>query len=321
MSTRISALQEGKPDAEISPWKLGGLTVGQLGKRLWIGLNDDDIFGRAAQLAYSFFFSIFPLLLFLTSVVGVIARNNPSLRAGLVNALTSSMPGTASGLIQQVVHQTTTGTGAGKLSFGIVLALISASSGMSAIMDTLNAAYNVKEGRSFVRYRSLALGLTIAIGILIVAAAIVILYGNSIVDLVANSIGLGSLAAMAWKILQWPIAICFLVLSYALMYYYGPDVEQPKWHWITPGSVAGVFLSLVVSFAFRIYIHYFNSYNQTYGSLGAVMILLLWFYVMGLAILTGGEVNAEIENAAAKRGAPVKEKGQKTPKTPKESAA
>ncbi len=304
-----------------SPWKLGGLTVGQLGKRVWKGFNDDDILGRAAQLAYSFFFALFPLLIFLFSILGALVRNNPGIRSGLVNSLTSSMPGAASGLVKQVVQQTTSGSGAGLLSFGIVLALISASSGLTAIMDSLNAAYDVREGRSFVRYRASALGLTIAISILVVAAVLVVLYGNNIVNMVTGSIGLGAFGKWAWMILQWPIAVFFLLLSYSLVYYYAPDVEHPAWHWITPGSVVGVFLSLVISFAFRVYIQHFNSYNKTYGSLGTVMILLLWFYVMGLALLIGGEVNSEIERAAAEHGAPEGiERGEKRPVAPERAA-
>ena len=288
--------------AAASPWKWGGLRAGQLGRRVWAGFNRDNLLGRAAELAYSFFFALFPMLIFLVGILGAIARNNPSIRTGLIHALTSAMPGTASGLVTQVVQQTTSGSGKGLLSFGIVLALISASSGVTALMDTLNDAYDVKEGRSFLRYRGIATALTIGIGILIVASVVVILYGNGIVKLVAGNDDIGPVAKWAWMILQWPIAILFLLLAYSLVYYYAPDVDHPAWHWITPGSAVGVLLSLVISFAFRAYIHYFNTFNQTYGSLGAVMILLLWFYVMGLAILIGGEVNSVIEHAAAEHG-------------------
>ena len=187
---------------------------------------------------------------------------------------------------------------------------------MTNIMDTLNAAYNVREGRSFLRFRSVALGLTVAIGILILIAMTIVLYGNSIANSVGNLVSLGYVTTWIWKVAQWPVAAFFLLLAFALMYYFGPDVEFPVWHWISPGAVAGVFLWAVVSFGLRVYLHFFNSYSKTYGSLGAVMILLLWFYVTGVAILAGGEVNAEIENAAAKRGvAEAKEKGEKQPGT------
>jgi membrane protein len=116
---------------------------------------------------------------------------------------------------------------------------------------------------------------------------------------------------VAWKILQWPLALFFVVLSFALMYFWGPDAKQ-EWQWITPGSLVGVAIWIGVSVAFRVYLHFYNSYSKTYGSLGAVIILLLWLYISGLAILTGGEINSEIENAAAERGHPeAKEAGEK----------
>jgi membrane protein len=202
------------------------------------------------------------------------------------------------------------------------LTLIAATSAMTNVMDTLNAAYNVREGRSLVKFRGIAISLTVAIGILIVVALTIVLYGNGIANSVGNLVHLGYVTTWIWKIVQWPVAVFFLLLSFALIYYFGPDVEFPVWHWISPGSVAGVFLWAVVSFGLRVYLHFFNSYSKTYGSLGAVMILLLWFYVTGIAILIGGEVNAEIENAAAKRGIPeAKEKGEKKPGTKPEPRA
>jgi len=193
---------------------------------------------------------------------------------------------------------------------------------MTNVMDTMNSAYNVREARSFLRFRTIAVGLTVAIGILIIIALTIVLYGNGIANSVGSFVGLSGVATWTWKIVQWPVAVFFLLLSFALIYYFGPDVEFPVWHWISPGSVAGVFLWAVVSFGLRIYLHFFNSYSKTYGSLGAVMILLLWFYVTGVAILIGGEVNAEIENAAAKHGAPeAKEKGEKKPGTKPEPRA
>jgi membrane protein len=193
---------------------------------------------------------------------------------------------------------------------------------MTNVMDTLNAAYNVREGRSFLRFRAIAVGLTVAIGILMVIALTIVLYGNGIANKVGSFVGLSGVATWAWKITQWPVAVFFVLLSFALIYYFGPDVEFPVWHWISPGAVAGVFLWAVVSFGLRVYLHFFNTYAKTYGSLGAVMILLLWFYVTGVAILIGGEVNAEIENAAARRGVPdAKEKGEKKPGTKPEPRA
>jgi len=126
---------------------------------------------------------------------------------------------------------------------------------------------------------------------------------------------LGQAFVIVWKILEWPIVLLFMLLAFALIYYWAPDLRDQEWMWITPGSLIGVMLWLFVSFGFRLYLHFFNSYSATYGSLGAVIILMLWFYLTGLTILIGGEVNSDIEDVAAKSGAPEpKEKGEKKPR-------
>jgi membrane protein len=123
---------------------------------------------------------------------------------------------------------------------------------------------------------------------------------------------MAAISVWTWKALEWPIALMFVVLSFSLIYYFGPDLKEQHWYWITPGSLFGVLVWLIASFGFRGYLHFFNTYSRTYGSLGAVMILLVWFYVTGLAFLIGGEINAQIEHAAAERGHPeAKAEGQK----------
>lgn len=317
-----AAEQPKTPPERPSPWNLGGLTVRQLALRVWHGTNEDDAFGRAGQIAYGFLFAVFPLFMFLLAILGIVLGPHSALQQHLVLALTDAMPPAAAQVVQHVVAETTKASGSAKISFGLVLTLIAATSAMTNIMDTLNGAYNVREGRSFLRFRAIAVGVTVAIGILMVMALTIVLYGNGIANWVGGLVGLGDVTTWIWKIAQWPVAVLFLLLSFALVYYFGPDVEFPVWHWISPGSAAGVFLWAVVSFALRVYLHFFNSYSKTYGSLGAVMILLLWFYVTGVAILIGGEVNAEIENAAAKRGVPeAKEKGEKKPGKPQPRAA
>ena len=309
------AVEQAKGSTERpSPWNLGGLTLRQLSLRVWHGINDDDVFGRAGQIAYGFLFAVFPLFIFLLAVLSIVAGPHSAIQQHMVTKLTDAMPPSAAQMVQRVIAETTRASGSGKLSFGLILTLIAATAAMTNVMDTLNSAYNVREGRSFLRFRAIAVWLTVAIGILMVIALTIVLYGNTIANSVGNLVNLGYATTWIWKIAQWPVAVFFLLLAFALIYYYGPDVEFPVWHWISPGSVAGVFLWAVVSFGLRVYLHFFNSYSKTYGSLGAVMILLLWFYVTGVAILIGGEVNAEIENAAAKRGVPeAKEKGEKKP--------
>jgi membrane protein len=202
----------------------------------------------------------------------------------------------------------------GKVSFGILAALWAASNGMSAITESLNVAYDITESRPWWKKRLVAVGLTIALSTLIIAALVLVLGGGHIADSLANSYGFGFVFSVLWKIVQWPLIIAAMLFAFALIYYFAPDFHKQSWVWITPGAVVGVALWLGISLAFRLYLHFFNSYSKTYGSLGAVIILMLWFYFTGLAILVGSEMNSEIENAAAEHGAvDAKDKGEKSP--------
>lgn len=281
---------------------------------MWDSINDDDVFGRAAQLAYYFFLSIFPGLILLMSIFGILASAGSQMRTSMLQYMQTAMPPMAFHLVNRVITETTQASGTGKLTFGLVFALWSAAYAMSAPQDTLNAVYNVKEGRPFWKRNGIALALTIVCSLLLVVALAIILYGGNVVNLVARHAGLGPVITIAWKCVQWAIASFFLVLVFALIYYWAPDVEQKRWEWLTPGSVIGIATWLIASIGLRIYLHFFNTYSATYGVLGAAIILLTWFYVSGVMVLIGAEVNAEIENAAAKRGAPdAKHKGHKTP--------
>jgi membrane protein len=293
---------------------LAGIGWKELGKRVYAEVLDDDVLGRSAQLSYYFLLALFPALLFLTSLLGYLAGENGQLRQGLFNYLAAVLPGEASKLVAETVTDVTESSGGGKLSFGILATLWAASNGMGAISESLNAAYDLKETRPWWKVRLTAMGLTLALTLLIVTALVLVLYGGDIADAVAIKLGLGSAFAMAWKILQWPLVLVFVLLAFALIYYFGPDSQRQSWKWLTPGAFIGVALWLLISFAFKAYLSFFNSYSATYGSLGAVIILMLWFYFTGTAILVGGEINSEIENELAKQGAPdAKEKGEKSP--------
>ena len=297
-----------------SLWKFGGLSWKALGKRVWAEIQKDDVFGRAAQLAYYFLLALFPLLLFLTSVIGVVMGAQTELRQNLFNYLATVLPSSASQLVRTTMLEVSQASGGGKIAFGILAALWAASNGMGAITEALNIAYDVKESRPWWRQRLTAIGLTIALSLLIISALVLVLYGGQIAEYVSSNYGFGGVFTSGWKILQWPIVLAFVLLSFALIYYFAPDVRKQKWIWITPGAVLGVALWLAVSFGFRIYLHFFDSYSATYGALGAVIVLMLWLYFTGAAILIGGEVNSEIEHAAAEAGArDAKAAGEKTP--------
>jgi membrane protein len=297
-----------------SLWGLGGLTWKNLCKRVWGEIQEDDVFGHSAQLAYYFLLALFPLLLFLTSIIGLVMGSGTGLRHSLFNYLSQVLPGDAFKLVDSTIYEVSAASGGGKIAFGIVAALWAASNGMGAITQALNVAYEVKETRPWWKQRLTAVGLTVALSVLIISALVLVLYGERIIDHVAGSYGFGSVFTTAWKVLQWPIVLAFMLLAFALIYYLAPDLRDQKWTWVTPGAAVGVVLWLLVSFGFRTYLHFFNSYSKTYGTLGAVIILMLWLYLTGAAILIGGEVNSEIENAAAKAGEPeAKEKGEKFP--------
>jgi membrane protein len=293
---------------------LGGQDWKTLAKRVWADIGKDKIFLNSAALAYYFLLALFPLLLFLTSVIGVILGSGTGLRHSLFAYLSSVLPSSASDLVSNTMYEVSDASGGGKISFGILAALWAASNGMGAISESLNVAYHVEETRPWWKQRLTAVGLTIALAIIIISALVIVLYGGQIADGLAASYGLGDTFTILWKILQWPIVLFALILGFALIYYWAPSLKDQDWKWVSPGSVVAVVLWLLVSFAFRLYLHYFDSYSKTYGSLGAVIILMLWFYVTGAAILIGGEINSDIEDEAADHGAPdAKEKGEKNP--------
>jgi membrane protein len=281
-------------------------------KRTWKEADEDDVFGRSAQLAYYFFLALFPLLICVIAVLGVFAGKGAHVQDAVLNFLSSVVPGSASTLLQKTLTEVDQAHATSKLSIGLVFSLWSASAGMSAIMDTLNAEYEVHEGRSFIKRNAVALGLTLAVAILLIGAVAIVLAGGPTAEAFS-----GGMVKIAIKIAQWPVAIALMLLGFALVYFFAPDVKQQKWHWITPGAIAGVGLWLAVSFALKIYLHFFDRYSATYGSLGAVIVLLLWFYVSGASLLFGAEINSVIEDAAAAEGEPdAKSKGEKAPDVP-----
>jgi membrane protein len=278
-------------------------------KRTWKEAEQDDVFGRAAQLSYYFFLAVFPLMICMLAVLGFLSSVGQHIREALLYYLGGMLPGTAFEVIQTTLTQISPEHAGTKVSLGLLFSLWSASAGMSAMMDTLNAEHEVREGRSFIRRNAIAIGLTVAASLLILAAIAMIVAGGPTAEAFT-----GGIVSLLLKVIAWPIATGLVLLGFALIYFFAPDIKEQKWHWVTPGSVAALILWLLVSFALKIYLHFFDRYSLTYGSLGAVAILLLWFYLSGLAVLFGGEINTVIEHAAAAEGVPdAKLKGEKAP--------
>ncbi|HEY7404113.1 MAG TPA: YihY/virulence factor BrkB family protein [Candidatus Angelobacter sp.] len=294
----------------LSPWRLGGLTPWQLLKRVYHEIDEDEVLTRSAALAYYFVSALFPMIFFLMAMLGLFAQSH-DLQSGLLDYVSRVMPPQAYTLVQKTLREITNSSTGLKLALGLVLAVWSGAGGVSSIMDALNRCYHVTDGRPLWKRKLIAVGLTVALSALTIVALVIVLYGGDIARFVGAHTGLSAVAVMVWRYAQWIVALFFVMVAFALLYYWGPDSDQ-KWQWITPGSLFGVLAWVGVSLLFRVYLHYFNSYSKTYGSVGAVIVLLLWLYLAGLAILTGGEINSEIENAAARRGHPeAKEPGQK----------
>jgi membrane protein len=278
-----------------SLWKFGGLTPLALARQVFTKFDEDEILTRSSSLAYYFMLALFPMLLFLVSLLGMIAAPRAEFREAVVSTLGRLAPGDAAGLIRHVLDQTVRSSGGLKLGFGILGALWAASGGMAALVVALNVINRVQETRSFLRLRLTVVGLTLALAILVLIAVALVLYGGEIGRLAASDWVLGRAFLIAWKIAEWAVSLGCMFLSFSLIYYFAPSIEERHWFWVTPGALLGVCIWLVASVGFRIYLHFFNSYSATYGFVGGVIILMLWLYLTGMAILTGAEINSVIE--------------------------
>lgn len=276
--------------------------------RVWARCGEDEILGRSAQLSYYFLLALFPLLLFLITLFGYFNGGGTRLRHQLISYLGDVMPSSALQLVVNTIDEVTNARGSGKLSFGLLVALWAASSGVNAIGQALNVAYDVPETRPWWKLRLLSMGLTVALALLIISALLIVLYGGSLGRFLAALIQEGDAFSLAWRILQYPIALTFVFFAFSLIYRFAPNLgakrrgkhlpaSDYRRRWISPGVVVAVMLWLLVSLGFRLYLHFFNSYSATYGSLGALIIMMLWFYLTGAAILLGGEVNCEWESS------------------------
>lgn len=312
MGSPVQKIPIDESPAVTSIWRLGGLNWRTLAKRVWIELYAGGLLTHAAALSFYFLFALFPLLIFLVTLLGFFVDRGSDLRASLFGYLRRVVPASAFALINTTLDEVSTSGGGARLSLGLLAALWFASLGIAALSESLNAMYGVRESRPWWRVRASAVSLTAVLVVLILAALVLIVYGGEIGGEVAEYFGRSTLFATFWTILQVPLAVIFVLLAFAMVYYFAPDLHDQKWYWITPGSLVGVALWLIVSAVLRIYLRYADSYSVTYGSLGGVIILMLWFYVTGVAILLGGKMNAEIESAAARAGVPeAKHHGEK----------
>lgn len=289
-------MKSGKP----SLWKLGGLSWLDVLKQTKDQLGKDEVAVRSAALSYYFVLAVFPAMLFILSLLGILAAPGSSLREGLMSSLTRVLPGSASDLVGRVMNEVVKASGAGKMLIGAVGALWSASGGVTAMMQSLNVAYEVKETRPWWKQKAVAVGLTIGLAVLVLLGMSLLVFGGRAAE-IAGAHGLGSAVVVLWKVVQWPLVLACMFAAFAATYYFAPDLKDPEWHWITPGSAVGLVVWLVASFGFKIYLHFFDSYSKTYGSVAGAIILLLWLYITGFAIMAGGEVNCVIGRAGDRK--------------------
>jgi membrane protein len=293
-------------------WTRAGLTWKELAVRLWRQVYADELFGRCAELAYFFLFSVFPLLLFMTTLLGYLAEANPRLEQSLFRYVARVSPSRdVTALLNQTLTEIRSARTGFKLYLSLAAAVWVASNGMLAVSRTLNIACGLKESRPWWWRRLLAVLLTVGFAVLIVSALVLLFYGAAVGEAIADRLGVGILFSAAWHVfLRWPLILAFVILSFEMVYNYAPNLgTAQRRHWVSPGAVAGVGLWLLASFGLRIYLQYFHSYTTAYGSLGAVIVMLVWFYFTAFAILMGGEINSEISRELASQRGEKRQRG------------
>ena len=271
------------------------LSWSELAKRTFRECVADDILSLAAQQAYYFFFALFPALLTLISIASFFPVAN--LMDEIVSVLGRVAPPEVLKLVSDQLLALSKSNNGGILTIAFLLTVWSSSGAMLSIVSTLNTAYDITEGRPWWRVRLIAIGLTLGLAFFILTSMSLVLVGPTLAEHLATELHIGAAFKWTWWVLQWPVIFALVSVGIGLVYYFAPDAEQ-EWIWITPGSVLATISWLAVSLGFKIYLKFFGSYNETYGTIAGVIVLLTWFYLSGLSILVGAELNAEIEHAS-----------------------
>jgi len=272
-----------------------GIGSFELLKRTFKDFSNDDMTTYASALAYRAIFSLFPFLLFLISLLGLLDLQE--FFAWLREQASLVLPPDALNLVNPVIDEMQEKKG-GFLSFGILVALWSASIGVRSLMNAMNKAYDVEEGRPTWKLVLLSVVYTIGLALILLATAALMSVGPQVIEWVADQVGLKDIVVTLWTWLRWPVVVILMMLVLAVIYYVTPDVEQ-EFRFITPGSVLAVIVWIAASIAFGLYVQNFGNYDATYGSIGAVIVLLLYFYISAAVLLFGAEMNAVIEHASA----------------------
>lgn len=259
---------------------------------------DEDIFSNAAQVAFYFLLALFPLLIFLISIFGIVLGQNNEIRQELFGYLGRVMPSSAYDLVNKTMDEVIKESSGSKITFGLLATLYSASVGIDSVRIALNGLYTLPEERSWWKRKLMSLAMTIGLGLIVFLALGVVFYGNQLVSFLIGQTGLDISSPL---ILQIPAIVIVLLLLFATLYavyYFVPNHKDYGKKWITPGAVIALALWLLVSKGFSLYLQYFDTYARTYGSLGAMIVLMLWLYLTALVILAGGVFNAVLDEFA-----------------------
>ncbi len=281
------------------------LTWTELVKRTAGEVSKDDVLGLAAQLAFYFLLALVPAIVCVLAFTSFLP---PDTLQTFIASLSGFAPPAVVQILRDQLLSLSEGEHSGLLTFGLLFALWSSSAAMVSIIGALNTAYDIEEARPWWKVRLTAILLTLGVAVFIVLALALVLIGPSFIDRFASMVGLGPAFAFTWNLLRWPLALVLVASCIGLVFYFAPDAEQ-DWEWITPGAVLSTILWLIASLGFKFYVANFANYNESYGSLGGVIVMMMWFYISALAVLMGAEMNAEIEHASPHG----KDPGEKVP--------
>jgi membrane protein len=263
-------------------------------KRTWSEFREDNMSDWAAALTYYSVLAIFPALLAVVSVLGLIG---PSATQPLIDNINTLAPGPAKDLLVSSIRNIQHSSGAAGVLFvvSIALAIWSASGYVAAFMRASNVIYDVGEGRPIWKTLPTRVLTTLALLVMLALVAVGVTVTGSVASSVGQSLGVGDTAVTVWGIAKWPVVVLVVMAMFGLLYWAAPNVKHPRFRWVTPGSIAGVVLWIVASVLFAVYVGNFSSYNKTYGALGGVIVFLIWLWISNIALLLGAELNAETE--------------------------
>ncbi len=290
----MTAALEADRRAPDTPKDLEGGSWWSVLKRTAKEFKDDNLTDWAAALTYYGVLSIFPALLALISILGLLGS---SAIQPLVDNVGKVAPGPAKDIVTSALQNLQKSQGAAGIVFivGLAAALWSASGYVAAFMRASNAIYDIEEGRPVWKTLPTRVLTTIVLVLMLAAVVVGVTFTGGLAEQAGNLIGLGSTAITVWNIAKWPVILLIVVTMFAILYWATPNVKQPGFRWISPGGVVGVVLWILASAAFAFYVANFGSYNKTYGAFAGVIVFLMWLWISNIAILLGAEFNAELE--------------------------